>query len=98
MIELGMIEWIVMIIWKELWNLSEYSLEYATALLMNLTLRTIGKNECEDPNLKVLHLLNDLIEHENFQIWTYVNGTLYSLFSWKSLKDQAKALGIDAFL
>lgn len=65
---------------------------------MNLTLRTIGKNACETPDLKVLHLLNDLIEHENFQIRTYVNGTLYSLFSRKSLKDMAKALGMDTFL
>ena len=66
MIEMGMIEWIVKVIRNELWTLSEYSLEYATALLMNLTLWTIGKNACEKPDLKVLHLLNDLIEHENF--------------------------------
>jgi len=66
MIELGMIEWIVNVIRSEMKTLSEYSLEYATALLMNLTLWTIGKNACEDPKLKVLHLLYELIEHENF--------------------------------
>lgn len=98
MIDLGMIEWIVNIIRAELHSLSEYSLEYATALLMNLTLRTVGKNACENPNLQVLHLLNDLLEHENFQIRTYVNGTLYSLFSRASLKEEAKALGMDSFL
>lgn len=31
---------------KEL--LSEYSLEYTTALLMNLSLRFEGKNKCEE--------------------------------------------------
>ena len=66
MIELGMIEWIVNVIWNEISTLSEYSLEYATALLMNLTLRSIGKDACEDPKLWVLHLLSDLIDHENY--------------------------------
>jgi LisH domain-containing protein ARMC9 len=61
-----MIEWIVNVIWNEMNTLSEYSLEYATALLMNLTLWSAGKNACEDWDLKVLSLLNDLIEHENF--------------------------------
>jgi len=31
--------------------MSEYSFEYITALLMNLSLRTLGKIYCEDPDL-----------------------------------------------
>ena len=34
-------------------RLSEYSYEYSTALLMNLSLRSAGKTYCEDKNLKV---------------------------------------------
>ena len=98
MIELGMIKWIVNVVRNEVGTLSEYSLEYATALLMNLTLRTVGKNACEEPGLGVLSLLNDLLEHENFQIRTYVNGTLYSLFSRSTLKEQAHSLGMLAYL
>lgn len=93
-----MIEWIVKVIWTELKTLSEYSLEYASALLMNLTLRTIGKNACENPELKVPHLLYSLIEHNNDQIRTYVNGTLFSLFSRRPLWDMAKALGMDTYM
>lgn len=48
----------------EIDTLCDYSLEYATALLMNLSLRQEGKNKCEViPD--VLQVLNELIEHEN---------------------------------
>ena len=39
-------------------------------------------------------MLNELLEHENDQIRTYVNGTLYSIFRRKSLRIQAKSLGM----
>jgi hypothetical protein len=47
MIELNLISWIVETIRDELDTLSDYSLEYATALLMNLSLRKEGKDKCE---------------------------------------------------
>jgi len=97
-IEMDMIKYVVYILKYELNTLSDYTLEYCTALLMNLTLRKRGKDKCEDPNLELLHVLNELLEHENDQIRTYVNGTLYSIFRRKSLKAQAKELGMDEIL
>jgi len=47
MIEGGVIAWIVHILKSGLDYLSDYSMEYATALLMNLSLRNRGKDECE---------------------------------------------------
>ena len=94
MIEMGMIKYIVYILKNELNTLSDYTLEYSTALLMNLSLRKNGKDKCEDPKLELLHVLNELLEHENDQVRTYVNGTLYSIFRRKSLRDQAKDLGM----
>ena len=46
-------------------SLSEYSYEYSTALLMNLSLRSDGKTYCENMNSKVLNVLNNLLEHDN---------------------------------
>ena len=94
MIEMGMIKYIVYILKNELNTLSDYTLEYSTALLMNLSLRKNGKDKWEDPKLELLHVLNELLEHENDQVRTYVNGTLYSIFRRKSLRDQAKELGM----
>ena len=47
MIDLDVISWILNTLKNEGDNLSEYSLEYTTALLMNLSLRIAGKNKCE---------------------------------------------------
>ncbi len=48
MINLDVIQWIINTLQEEASeNLSEYSLEYTTALLMNLSLRVQGKNKCE---------------------------------------------------
>lgn len=98
MIEMDMIKYIVFILKNELSTLSDYTLEYSTALLMNLSLRKIGKDKCEDPSLELLHVLNELLEHENDQVRTYVNGTLYSIFRRQSLRNQAKEIGMDEIL
>jgi len=65
MIQLDMIKWIANVLRNEGDQLSDYSIEYATALLMNLSLRAGGKDKCEDPSIELLKVLNDLVEHEN---------------------------------
>ena len=88
MIQFDVIKWIVETIRDELDTLCDYTLEYATALLMNLSLRVEGKNKCEEiPG--ILEVLNELIENENLQVRTHVNGTLYSILTRKSLKNLA---------
>ena len=93
-----MIKWISNVIKSEGENLSDYSIEYATALLMNLSLRAAGKDKCEDPSIELLRVLNDLVEHDNLQVRTYVNGTLYSIFTRKKLREEAKELGMPEVL
>jgi|EP00505_MAST-04D_sp_SCG-Rhode-Island_P004604 LisH domain-containing protein ARMC9 len=78
--------------------LSEYTIEYATALLMNLSVRTLGKIKCEDPKVGILQVMNDLLESDNHQVRTYVNGTLYSVLTRSVLKDQALEMGMDEML
>lgn len=95
MIELKVIEWLVMVLRKHE-ELSEYSLEYSSALLMNLSLRTTGKDVCE--KLDILPLLAFLVNHENPNLRTYINGTLYSIFTRVSLKQKALKLGFDKVL
>jgi hypothetical protein len=65
MIQLDMIKWISLVLKQEAETLSDYSIEYATALLMNLSLRAAGKDKCEDPDIELLKVLNDLVEHDN---------------------------------
>ena len=93
-----MIKWIARVLRNEGDSLSDYSIEYATALLMNLSLRAAGKDKCEDPSIELLKVLNDLVEHDNLQVRTYVNGTLYSIFTRKKLREEAKELGMPEVL
>lgn len=83
MIQGDLISWIFQILRSNQDYLSDYSMEYATALLMNLSLRNRGKDECEKlaPQMNILKVLTDMMEHDNLQVRTHVNGTLYSILT-----------------
>jgi hypothetical protein len=95
MIDAGLIEWIVTEL-QDIDNLSDYSIEYGTALLMNLSLRTAGKLHAE--NVPILQVVNSLLEIDNMQVRTYVNGTLYSVLTRPVLKENARAMGMEEIL
>ena len=48
--------------------------------------------------MEILGVLNEHIEHENLQVRTYINGTLYSLLTRPALKEQARSLGMPDLL
>ena len=100
MIELNMIEWLIKLLKSHIHgeSVSAYSLEYATALLMNLSLRTLGKDKIERGATDVLPVLHQLLEHSDPQVRTYVNGTLYSILTRRQLKESSLTQGIDETL
>eukprot|EP00753_Platysulcus_tardus_P013406 PLAT3673.2.p1 GENE.PLAT3673.2~~PLAT3673.2.p1 ORF type:complete len:826 (-),score=389.74 PLAT3673.2:142-2583(-) len=100
MIAAGLIGWIVRTLRADagVGRLSKYTLEYGIALLMNLSLRTAGKDECERADVGILDMLVELLESENSQVRAYVNGTLYSVLTRASLKERALAMGLDSML
>ncbi|VDD76981.1 unnamed protein product [Mesocestoides corti] len=97
MTDLGVIEWLVDLL-DNPDNLSDYTLEYAVALFMNLCLRTAGKKRCIPMGNRVLKVLTDLISHENTGILSYVNGALFSLLSQSELQASAEAIGLEGIL
>ncbi|KAJ3163880.1 LisH domain-containing protein armc9 [Geranomyces variabilis] len=79
--------------------LAPATVEYASALVMNLCLRTKGRKECMNGNEdRVLRVLSAVMEVESLQVKTYINGTLYSLFAEPSLRDAARAQGMEDML
>lgn len=97
MIRDGLIFWLIDIL-KEPDGLSDYTLEYSVALLMNLCLRSAGKNMCAKVAGVVLKVLADLLGHENHEIQPYVNGALYSILSVPSIREEARAMGMEDIL
>lgn len=100
MISLGLVEWAVgMLGWpgEAIQGMpSEFSLEFGSALLMNLALRTAGKRKCVD--LDTLTVALNLMEHWNPQIRTHINGTLYSLLSIENFRTRARQAGLEGVL
>uniref|UniRef100_A0A3B3ZLS8 LisH domain-containing protein ARMC9 n=1 Tax=Periophthalmus magnuspinnatus TaxID=409849 RepID=A0A3B3ZLS8_9GOBI len=97
MIEKDLICWLV----DELQDydcLSDCTLEYSMALLMNLCLRTKGKRKCAEKAKQVLKVLTDLLGHENHEIRPYVNGALYSILSLPSVRQEAKEMSVEEIL
>lgn len=72
----------------------DFSIEFTSALLMNLTLRSAGRRRCAE--LGAYPLLANLIEHPNAQVRTHVNGTLYALLGLPSLRQEAQRQGAEA--
>jgi len=93
MIESGVIAWLVTQL-ADIDSLSQYAVEYGTALLMNLSLRSAGKTRCTDDALDILTVLSQLMESDSMQVRTYVNGTLYSILVRAPLKDRANEIGL----
>ncbi|CAH6791876.1 Armc9 [Phodopus roborovskii] len=91
MIRDGLIFWLIDLL-KDPDCLSDYTLEYSVALLMNLCLRSAGKNMCAKVAGLVLKVLSDLLGHENHEIQPYVNGALYSILSIPSIREEARAM------
>lgn len=67
MIKNGWVDYLLELL-EDVESLSEYSIEYGSALLMNLCLRTQGKRVCANNPSKSLRILLELIEHDNIQV------------------------------
>ncbi|XP_009881649.1 PREDICTED: lisH domain-containing protein ARMC9 [Charadrius vociferus] len=97
MIKDGLIFWLVDVL-TDTDCLSDYTLEYSVALLMNLCLRSAGKKMCARIANHVLKVLSDLLGHENHEIQPYVNGALYSILTIPSVREEARAMGMEEIL
>ncbi|CAJ1430707.1 unnamed protein product [Effrenium voratum] len=72
----------------------DFSIEFTSALLMNLTLRSAGRRRCAE--LGAYSVLVGLIEHPNPQVRTHINGTLYTLLGVKAIRGEAQRQGAEA--
>ncbi|KAM9316940.1 lisH domain-containing protein ARMC9 [Gastrophryne carolinensis] len=97
MIKDGLIQWLIEEL-EDTEHLSDYTVEYSVALLMNLCLRSTGKKMCSRNAGRVLKVLSDLLAHEKHEIRPYVNGALYSILAVWSIREEARAMGMQEIL
>jgi hypothetical protein len=68
MIELGLVEWLIQHLSADVKNMKAYTLEYSTALLMNLCLHRHAKERCVPFAKTVLKLLTALLGSKVTQV------------------------------
>ena len=96
LIELGIIKWLIDVFTYEMNTLSDSTIEYGLALLLNLSLNKNGRNKFEEDSERTIQILiHYLNKDNNVQIQTSINGALYSLLRKKGLKEAAKKFGIE---
>ena len=96
LIELGIVKWLIDVFTYEMNTLSDYTIEYGLALLLNLSLNKNGRNKFEEESERTIQILiHYLNKDNNVQIQTSINGALYSLLRKKGLKEAAKKFGIE---
>ncbi|GLC64972.1 LisH domain-containing protein armc9 [Pleodorina starrii] len=90
MVAEGAVQWVVDFL-QDLRTVSPTAIEYGTALLMNLCLRSCGRVAAASCAVPLLRLCESLLNCDNDQVHTYVNGTLYSVFSRAAIREAALA-------
>ena len=95
LIELNVIHYIVNLFACEADSLSDYTIEYGLALIMNLSLRKAGREKFEAIADKTIQILQKFMDKDNIQVLTCINGTLYSLLKKQKFKNEARNKGLD---
>ena len=98
LIELNVIHYIVNLFAYEADSLSDYTVEYGLALIMNLSLRKAGREKFEAIADKMIQILQKFMDKDNIQVLTCINGTLYSLLKKQKFKNEARNKGLDVKL
>ncbi|KAL3309600.1 LisH domain-containing protein armc9, partial [Cichlidogyrus casuarinus] len=98
LIERGGISWLVNLLDNSGEDVSDYSLEYAVALMMNLCLRSSGKKSCIPIASRALKVLTDLLGNAESDIIPYINGAIYSILSMEQIRKVALSMDLEGVL
>ena len=95
LIELNVIHYLIDIFLYQADTLSDYSIEYGLALLMNLSQRKEGKEKFEAVAEKIINIIIKFLKYENIEILTCINGILYSLLNKPKIKKLVLEQGME---
>ena len=98
LIELNVIHYLIDIFLYQADTLSDYSIEYGLALLMNLSQRKEGKEKFEAVGEKIINIIIKFLKYENIEILTCINGILYSLLKKPKIKKLVLEQGLGGTL
>jgi len=98
LIDLDILGWCISTLITEQVTVSDYTLEYCLALIMNLSLSSKGRDRCVKYSSSLLKVIFNYINSDSIHIRTCINGTLYSVLKKKAVKEEAKVKGLQEVL
>ncbi|XP_015116016.1 lisH domain-containing protein ARMC9 [Diachasma alloeum] len=98
MIASGLVEWLIHHLKAECHSMGSYRLEYATALLMNLSLHKEAQIRAAAMATMVMSTLIALLSTEHLPALPYINGVLNSFLANSSINEEAKLMGLGPIL
>ncbi|XP_044009038.1 lisH domain-containing protein ARMC9-like isoform X2 [Aphidius gifuensis] len=98
MIAAGLVEWLTHHLKSEYHSMGTYRLEYATALLMNLSLHKEAQMRAAEMSTMIISTLIVLLSTNHLPALQYVNGALNNFLTNKSINDEARHIGLGSIL
>ncbi|CAG5100903.1 Similar to armc9: LisH domain-containing protein ARMC9 (Danio rerio) [Cotesia congregata] len=98
MIAAGLVEWLIHHLKAECHTMGTYRLEYATALLMNLSLQKEAQVRAAAMPTILISTLIILLSLEHLPALPYVNGALNNFIANSTINKEAKLIGLGSIL
>ncbi|KAG7206413.1 hypothetical protein KM043_003769 [Ampulex compressa] len=98
MIENGLVEWLIHHLHEECHSMDHYRQEYATALMMNLSLHRAAQARASAISSLLISTLLTLLSIDHMSSLPYINGALNNFLSNRLINDEARKMNLSAAL
>ena len=98
MIQHNMIKYLIKVLRKEIPGVDEEMIEFCSGILMNLSVRSVAKEKFEEIHNEVIATIIKYLNYQNERVVRYTFCLLYTLISYRKLRESAKRVGIEKVL
>lgn len=95
MIGLGIVPMIFKVFKNEGSELSGFTLQFLTAMMMNLSLKKESKPDFEKHKAELISIVIEHMTSENNQVRDYINGSIFLLLTSRPIKEEALRQKLD---
>ncbi len=95
MIGLGIVPMIFKVFKNEGSELSGFTLQFLTAMMMNLSLKKESKPDFEKHKAELISIVIEHMTSENNQVRDYINGSIFLVLTSKPIKEEALRQKLD---
>lgn len=98
MIQSNFIKYLIKVLRREIPEVDEEMIEFCSGILMNLSVRSIAKEKFEEVHNELIPTIIKYLNYQNERVVKYTFCLLYTLMSYKKLRENAKKVGIEKVL